>query len=274
VLESVIGTTGVRDPYLVRGNGEFFLMATDLRFWGRQDGDGWRTPTRWGSRSLVVWRSTDLVSWSKPWLAEVAPPEAGMAWAPEATFRADEGDYLVYWSSYLYAPEDPNHLGEAEQYGRILCARTRDFRAFSAAEVLVDRGIGDGVIDMTSVETGGRVHRFFSGASERRLFQEAGSHFFAGDFEIVRERIAVDLHDAVEAPLIFRDNRIDRWYLWVDQYSNEPQGYIALWTKDIDEPDWQPVPPDLFHLPPNTKHGVVMPLAGDEWQRLHDADLP
>ncbi len=59
-----------------------------------------------GSRSLYVWESDDLVNWSSDWLAEVVGETAGMAWAPEAIWDADAGQYLVYWSSRFYNADD------------------------------------------------------------------------------------------------------------------------------------------------------------------------
>ncbi|WP_454293635.1 glycoside hydrolase family 43 protein [Salana multivorans] len=140
VLESTVGTTGVRDPHLVRrhdGAG-FHLLATDLRVWADGPEINWQRLSRHGSRDLVVWDSPDLLTWSEPRYVTVAPPTAGMAWAPEAHYDAESGDYLVYWSSKLYEPDDPRH--ESDSYSRILVSRTRDFVTFSLAEVYLDAG--------------------------------------------------------------------------------------------------------------------------------------
>ena len=74
VLESSLGTTGVRDPYVVEGDGEYFIIATDLRVFGGDD-QGWSAWRRHGSRSLIVWRSDDLTHWSEPWMIDVVDPE-------------------------------------------------------------------------------------------------------------------------------------------------------------------------------------------------------
>lgn len=272
VLESQLGTTGVRDPYLVRGDGEFFLIATDLRVVGG-DELGWSEWTRVGSRDLVVWRSEDLVHWSEPWLATVAPDTAGMAWAPEATFDPVSRKFAVYWSSTLYGEDDLAHRGES--YSRVLLAYTEDFREFSRPSVMIDRGRS--VIDTTLVIDGGRVHRFSKDdgtlPGSDKVFQEVGSAIAAEDFTVVTTRIADELHDDVEGPLIFRDNVTGQWQLWVDQYSVSPQGYIPLVSDDIGSGVWTPVAKDEFELPAGTKHGVVLPLRDGEWDRLAAAYL-
>ncbi|WP_432542643.1 glycoside hydrolase family 43 protein [Kineococcus sp. SYSU DK002] len=265
VLEPTLGTTGVRDPFVVRGDGEFFVVATDLRIYG----DGEPTPERWdgwkrhGSRSIVVWRSTDLVRWSEPWLLEVAPPQAGMAWAPEATFDAATGEFTLLWSSALH--ERADHRDDS--YSRVLTARTRDFRAVSAPEVLIDRGRA--VIDTTVARCGDAWLRFSKDDSRSpgslRLFAEVDT----GDgFTVVAERIADELYADVEAPVVVHDVRRDRWVLFVDQFSVRPQGYLPLVSDDPLSGVWTPVPAGGFSIPANTKHGGVLALTAQERERL------
>ncbi|TDC72426.1 glycoside hydrolase family 43 protein [Streptomyces hainanensis] len=270
VLTSRLGTRGVRDAHLVRGADAYFLMATDLRIYGG-DRRGWEAWTRTGSRSIVVWRSRDLVRWSEPWLLEVAPPNAGMAWAPEATYDPERGDFLVYWSSRLFAEDDPRHEGDG--YSRVLVARTPDFRGVGPASVLID--LGTDVIDTTVHVDGGTVHRFSKensfGPDSIRLFQQSGPDFFSDRFRTTATRIADTLYAHVEGPLVFKDNHRELWYLFVDQFARRPQGYVGLTTTDLDSGHWEPIPPDAFHMPPNTKHGAVLPLTGDQWQVLRSA---
>ncbi|WP_432561802.1 glycoside hydrolase family 43 protein [Kineococcus sp. SYSU DK003] len=262
VLEPTLGTTGIRDPFVVRGNGEFFVVATDLRIYGGDDA-GWDSWRRQGSRSIVVWRSVDLVQWSQPWQLQVAPPNAGMAWAPEATFDPATGEFTLLWSSALYADQ----AREGDGYSRVLTARTRDFRTIGPAEVLIDRGRA--VIDTTLARCGQAWLRFSKDDSRApdslRLFAEVDR----GDgFEVVAQRIADELFPDVEAPVVVHDARRDRWYLFVDQYSVRPQGYLPLTTDDPLGGRWIPVPAGEYSIPPNTKHGGVLPVSEQEWRRL------
>lgn len=269
VLESRIGTSGVRDPYLVRGGSTAFIIATDLRIYGGDDPD-WDAFTRHGSRSLVVWQSSDLVHWSEPWLAEVAPPEAGMAWAPEAMYDEEKGTFLVYWSSTLFAEDDPEHAKPS--HSRILMAKTTDFHTFTPAEILIDRG--SDVIDLTIVKSDNRYFRFAKnnreGDDSLRVFQEVGDTIDATDTALIARSIGSDISEALEAPLVFRDNSGSGWHLWLDRY-DDTQGYVALRSRDIASGDWSPVLADDFQLESNTKHGVVVPLLSDEWERLASA---
>ena len=272
ILESTSGTTGIRDPYLIRTDHGFALLATDLRIWGDYE-HNWEQWTRHGSRSLLVWETPDLLTWSESRLVEVAPSNAGMAWAPEAVRDPDTGEFLVFWSSKLYDHDDREHAGDS--YSRILVSRTRDFRTFSPAEVLVDSGRD--VIDMTAVLAGGRVHRVLKEAPEipgsKRVYHEVGFDFFGAGFDTLATRIGDDLFTRLEAPLIFRDNHRERWYLFLDQYERRPQGYIGFWTDDLAGGDWNAFSREEFHMPPNTKHGAVVPLRRHEWQRLETLNV-
>ena len=270
LLRSAVGTTGVRDPFVVRGDGEFFIVATDLRIYGGDDA-GWDAWTRRGSRSVLVWRSTDLVTWSEPWTLEVAPPEGGMAWAPEAVYDADRGEFLLFWSSALYAPDDPEHRGGG--YSRVLAAWTPDFRGIGERHVLIDRG--DAVIDTTILVQDGVVHRISkqesTGPGSDRVFHEVGPALLSDGYRTVATRIGADLYGRVEGPVLFRDHHEDVWYLFLDQYERRPQGYVGFRTTDLAGGRWDPIPRDRFHMPPDTKHGGVLPLVRDEWDRLSRA---
>ena len=269
VLTSHIGTTGVRDPHIIRAeDGWFHIVATDLRVW-RTEGQDWEEFRRHGSRSILIWDSPDLLSWQGPRSVEVAPPSAGMAWAPETVLDPATGEYVLHFASALYADDDPGHEGPA--LAQLLTTRTRDFHTFTPAEPYLS--LPGGVIDMTvAFDDDGRVHRFAKQDDDApgswQVFQQVGDGI-DGDFRTLATNLGQQFGPRVEAPLIFRANDGDRWYLWVDQYGRLPQGYHALTSRTLDG-KWERVPG--FSLPPHTKHGAVLPLIEDEWQRLRTRD--
>jgi hypothetical protein len=267
VLWTEDGTTGVRDPHIVRRpDGEFHIVATDLRVW-REEGQDWEEFRRHGSRDIVVWDSPDLLSWTGPRHVTVAPPDAGMAWAPEAVLDPETGELVVHFASATY-PDDPTHEGEC--LARLWTTRTRDMRTFTEPEPYLE--LPHGVIDMTVTHADGRVHRFAkqddSAPGSWRVFHQVGSHLFADDFTTVATGLGHEFGPLVEGPLVFPTNDGTRWYLWVDQYGRMPQGYHALTTTDLAGGAWEPVPDEDFQLPENTKHGAVLPLTRYEWDRL------
>lgn len=273
VLESTLGTTGVRDPHLIRhpdGTG-FTLIATDLRVWakGRHTPQMWDEWTRRGSRSVLLWHSRDLVHWSAPQSRQLAPPEAGMAWAPKTIYDRSSGQYVLFWASHLYGEEDPGHT--AASYSRILTSRSPDFASFTSPEVYLDAGTS--VIDLFAVRAGEAVHRFFKedsfGTDSPGICHETGSGI-NGRFERLAQNIGNDRYRQLEGPVAFPDNRQpERWYLFLDQYLDPPQGYVGLYSDDIASGQWDWL--ENFSMPPNTKHGTVLPLRRSEWERLSAA---
>ena len=74
----------------------------------------------------MVWESTDLVHWSDQRMVRVSPPTAGNTWAPEAYWDASRGEFVVFWASKLYSPDDPEHAGDS--YNRMMYATTTGLR--------------------------------------------------------------------------------------------------------------------------------------------------
>ena len=59
VLASHLGTTGVRDPHIIRNpdTGTWYIIATDLRVFGG-DGGGWYEWSHHASTNLIIWNPT------------------------------------------------------------------------------------------------------------------------------------------------------------------------------------------------------------------------
>lgn len=269
VLESARGTTGVRDPFVVRrrdGRG-FHILATDLRVW-RPEGQDWEHFTRHGSRDLVIWDSPDLLAWSEPRYVEVAPPTFGMAWAPTVSYDDATDEYLVFFSGKVFDVEDIDH--EASVAAAVHVVRTRDFVTFGLPQEYL--AMPTGVIDLVAVPDGELVHvlaKHDDNDPETLAILHQVRHGFFGEARTVATHVGAVFGEHVEGPLLFKENHGDRWFLWVDQYGTNPQGFHALTSRHPASGDWTPVPDEEFHLPPATKHGSVLALTRGEWERLN-----
>lgn len=283
VLRSQHGTGGVRDPYLVRSpeGDRFFILATDLQ----TRVSGWDLTTKTASRHMEVWSSDDLCSWGPQRHVPVIDDRAGMVWAPEAIYDPTRGDYLLHWTSTLY-PEGDDHSGDQDM--KILQARTRDFQDISTPEVWME-AVGDptltgSLLDSTVTFHDGYYYRFVKGVVDG-CFDENGEPL--GDIFVERaatldtpmaewERIASGItyratgHHPYEGPLVFRTHQGDRWFLFADHYGQDFHGYVPFESADIASGSWTRVDDSLAHIPANTKHGCVLPLARSEWLRLRD----
>lgn len=278
VLTSEIGDEGVRDPFIIRSpDGEtFYQIATDLKVHG--DGD-WDAIQRHGSRSIVVWESDDLVTWSEPRLVEVAPENAGNAWAPEAYYDEELGEYVVFWASKLYAEDDPEHAGT--QHNRMMYATTEDFVEFSEPQVWIDPGYS--VIDSTVIREDDQYYRFTkderstTGDSPCGKFitAEKSPDLRSTDYEFIADCLGKDPVGGSgisqgEGPLVFQDNDAERWYMFIDEFGG--RGYVPFVTDDLDSGEWRVA--EGASMPERPRHGTVLPVTREEYERLLAAYQP
>ncbi|WP_394617211.1 glycoside hydrolase family 43 protein [Lentzea sp. JNUCC 0626] len=267
VLASTVGTKGVRDPFIVRSpqGDRFFLIGTDQRQYGSSD---WDTPQRKGSKSIVVWESTDLVRWTNQRLVKVAPDTAGNVWAPEATYDAVQGKYVVYWASKIYAANDPDHTGTT--HNRMLYATTSDFRTFSAAKTWKDPGYS--VIDSTVIKNGNTYYRYSkderdpssSSPCAKYVLAEKSTFLLNTGFGFVSDCIGKGTISRGEGPLVFKSNSENKWYLFIDEYSG--RGYVPFETSDLNSGRW--IASANYSLPGSPRHGTVLPVTRAEYDRL------
>ncbi len=265
VLRSTVGELGVRDPYLLRsedGN-RFYLLATDLGIYHR-GGWGNANATVTGSRSLVIWESTDLLNWSEPRLVEIAPEEAGCAWAPEAIYDNKTKDYLVFWASSRDASD-----GEGRGL-HIYASRTTDFQTFTPAELYITRGENRTIIDTTIIKAGDNYYR---ASGDGQITIEA-SDSLTGEWEIISTLESLELGLSgkdVEGPEFFKFNHEEKWGLFVDRYSTG-KGYLPIITSDIGDQtgtSWRKLEEEEFDFGSLKKrHGSILPITKGEYEAI------
>ncbi len=259
VLATILGTKGARDPFVIRSHDgkKFFLLATDLSVF--HDGD-WTRAVREGSRSILVWESPDLVNWSAPRQVPIAPKDAGCAWAPEAIYDKDAGDYLVYWASTT--------KGDDFSKQRIWAARTKDFASFGEPFVFIDKP--HHVIDTTIVHDGTAYYRFSKDDEHKSVTLEsaaklAGPWKSVGGFSLGR---LVGYEGPACFPLAARtDGTACVWCLILDHYA-EQKGYEPFITHDLAGGKFETA--ESFSFPYPLRHGSVLPITEDEYVRLEE----
>ena len=157
VLISKLGEKGVRDPYLLRSHDgkKFYILATDLSIHLNRD---WGRAQTSGSKSIVIWESDDLVRWSSPRLVQVAAPDAGCTWAPEAVYDEETKDYLVFWAS----KNRQRQVRQAADLGR----PDQGFPdTFAKPFIYIDKP--DHVIDTDIVREGGQILPLLEGRANQ-----------------------------------------------------------------------------------------------------------
>jgi len=259
VLVSELGEKGVRDPFVLRahGGGKAFLIATDLSIHRNPD---WKRAVRAGSRSLLVWETTDLVRWDGPRLVEVAPPDAGCTWAPEAIYDEERGDYLVFWASTTGREDFSHH--------RIWAARTADFQTFGEPFIYIEKPTT--IIDTTIVRDGGRYHRFTKDEKFKAITLEVADRLEGpwqdvSEFSLAR---LVGYEGPACFPIMDADGATQSWCLLLDHYS-KGEGYKPFLATTLEGGRFEPA--SDFEFPFRFRHGTVMAVTAGEYERLQAA---
>ena len=270
VLTSTMGEKGVRDPFIIRSpeGDKFYLIATDLKING---GNGWDAAQNSGSQSLMIWESTDLVNWSDQRMVEVsAKIDAGCTWAPEATYDAKTGEYVVYWAS-----RTPNK--DTKQ--RLYYAKTRDFYTFTEPKLYID--YDQSSIDTTMIENNGTYYRFTKneggstnelGALTKTIFLEK-SDSVLGTFTQIKSD-SLNSNQYVEGPTIFKLNQddtngTDKWCLLVDDFGGN--GYYPLITNDLESGEFTKPDAGTYKMPSRARHGTPIRVTTEEYNAIMKA---
>ena len=258
VIESTMGTKGLRDPYIIRSyeGDKFYLMATDLD----ANGGTWTEYGNNGSKYLMFWESDDLVNWSEQRMVKVSDENMGCTWAPEAIYDEATNQYVIYWSS-----SDLTNSGKKSVYYAV----TRDFVTFTEPEVFVD-GSGDFTVIDTSMVKGndGKYYRFTKREDKISVFMEC-SDSVLGTYETVDSNITSIT--GVEGPAIFE--MIDGKYcLMLDGYTgaNKGVGFFPLVTDDLASGQFTRLT-EGYRMPTGAKHGVMIAVTKDEYDAVMDA---
>ncbi|MBO1514014.1 LamG-like jellyroll fold domain-containing protein [Metabacillus bambusae] len=205
----------------------------------------------------MVWESDDLINWSDQRMIEIAPEDAGNAWAPETIYDPTTGEYVVYWASNV-----DGH--------NIYYAKTRDFWTFTKPEIYVPKTETNTFIDTSMIEHNGSYYRFTKNEQDISVFLEK-SDSVLGDFELVKNKVGDQ--GGVEGPGIFKMNGIEKWILLLDGYagSNSGAGFfplIAESAEDLDKGNFRRLENTEFRMPTGAKHGSILPVTQKEYDAV------
>lgn len=290
VLTSTIGESGLRDHYIARApeGDKYYMIATDLSIyqnWVDNVQTTWANAGGSGSHGIVVWESDDLVNWSEPWIAEIAPENAGCTWAPEFIYDESTGEHVVYWSATSIELDANGEIAQEYENHTIYYAKTRDFRTFTDTEVYHTGGKqADGtpikIIDSTMIEHNGTYYRYTKNEMNGTIMIDKASAILdINNFQTIdSDTLSTDVPKAVgavEGPIIFKMNEKtqdgkEQWCLMVDRFATN-SGYYPLITTDLDSGEFTLLDDDEFSMPTGNnkfRHGYVMPVTEKEYDAL------
>ena len=271
VLWAYYGDHGVRDMTVVRDveRGRFHIFATDLSLAYGMRGryaHSWKKITTEGSKSLAHWCSEDLVHWTEEELLPIGDASFGCVWAPDVLRDSRSGEYILHWSS-------PCPEREGQPMG-IWYSRTADFETWTKPELLYSRE-GAGVIDSAMYEEDGRFYLFVKSDRnpERVILLSAdrptGPFTRVEAFDDAMRNVAEGMYEAPTAVRL----EDGRWCLFLDFFGAKAsgQGYVPFVASSLARADF--VRSDrAFSFPFGFKHGTILPISGEEYERMKERD--
>lgn len=269
ILWAYYGDYGVRDMTIFRETrtGMVHIFATDLSLsYGMRGkyGHSWENIRNHGSKALAHWQSNDLIHWGEEELIQVADERFGCVWAPDIIYDRETEEYVLHWSSTFHGKK---HMG-------IYCSRTKDFKVFSAPEILYEMDEGS-IIDSAMYEEDGKYYLFIKGEENpRRVMLLEGDHV-KGPFHRIHnfDKAMFQIEEGkYEAPTAIQLED-KRWCLFLDYYgvAGAGQGYVPFIAPSLKSGSFIRSYSG-FSFPYGFKHGTILPINEEEYERLKAHD--
>jgi len=270
VLWAYYGDRGVRDFTITRTkDNRFFIFATDLSLAYGMRGKyhrSWKEVGEKGSKCFSVWESENLVDWTEQRLEKIGDENFGCLWAPDIIYDSEDDSYVLHWSS--------SH--RSNNYGpkKIYYSRTKDFRSFTAPEVLYEKE-DSGIIDSAIYEENGCYYLFVKSEwnpSTMILLKSknaAGPYTRVEAFDKSMEQIESGLYEAPTAVRLADG----RWCLFLDYYGvpGAGQGYVPFVADSLEKAEFVRSD-ESFAFPYGFKHGTILTISIEEYERIKAHD--
>ncbi|MBB4908383.1 glycoside hydrolase family 43 protein [Actinophytocola algeriensis] len=235
------GTLGLRDPFVFRKqDGTFVVLATDLN----------GTDFTQNNQYLHVWDSTNLTSFTGYRRLRMHTLTTH-TWAPTAFWDAARGQYGIVYSA--------NNGSDV-----FLVNYTSDFRTVSTPQVFFSPGFG--VLDGDVVVDGGTTYLYYKNLSNGLLYGARSSTGAPNSFSTYTSGLRQG--NAIEAPLLVKNNEGTGWRLWGDSFSPVNNDYYAWSSSNIGGGSWTAMNQRDYTPPLNAKHGSIAGISTAEYNAL------
>ncbi len=268
VITATAGDMGVRDIVITRTQeNSFVILATDLALVRNLElkyNGNIKGAFKNGSKAIAMWKSNDLVHWSEESFLELSDGSLGCFWAPGIFFDDVNNEYIVHWSS----TNKDNDFGGLDIY----YSRTKDFETFSDPEIFYKKADSE-TLDSFICKYGETYHLFVKSADNPKAVIHEMSKSLLGpyrrDTDFDKQMTKLDNPATYEAPMIYKlgDGEI---CLMLDFYGceeKEKMGYVPFAINSLDKVNLRCIK-EKFTFPYGFKHGVVLEISDEEYERI------
>ena len=252
VWKSGVGTECLRDPYIFKGEDDFYYMlATDMK-----SSLGWNS-----NRNLLSAKSTDLVHWFDETSIEIANKYplmqgADRAWAPQAIYDPEKQSYMIYYAARVPGRDDRTIM---------YYAYSRDMKKLDTEpKLLFAPANGNDAIDSDIIFRNGKYYMYYKNETNKRIYLATSDHA-SGPYTEVKQVSEGDI--GVEGPNIYNLIGTDKWLMMSDAYGD---GYYVM-QETTDLVNFRTVSRSSYSFNFTPRHGYVIPINGDQYTALINA---
>lgn len=266
VLTSSMSTGGCRDIEIARlKEGGFVIITTDECIAKRYDENyniDWSVVNRTGSHGFCMWKSDDLINFSEQSIINIGRDDFGCMWAPEIFYDELEDEYLIHWGSTV-AQDNYSHMS-------IYYSVTKDFKSFSKPKLFFTKSAE--ILDTHITKIDGIYHLFYKHAEHPGVNMHAVSENLYGpymhDEEFEKYMRSIDKYNCYEADTTFILSD-GKWCFMLDFFGceKEKMGYVPFVSSKPGDMNFE-MRKDLFSFPYGFKHGKVIEINDEEYDRL------
>ncbi len=237
----------MRDPCIIKGADNMFHMVWTVS---------------WNDKGIGYASSKDLIHWSEQQFIPVMgdEPKALNCWAPEVIYDRSAKQYMIYWATTIpgrFAATDS--AGDEKYNHRIYYVLTRDFKTFSKAKILYDKGFN--VIDATIQPSDDGYVMFLKDETLKPVAQKnlhvAFSKQLTCGYGAPSEAITGKYW--AEGPTAIKiDNE---WIVYFDKYTQGKYGAVSSTDLNV----WKDIS-DKVTFPKGIRHGTVFSIPEDDFK--------
>jgi hypothetical protein len=238
----------MRDPCIIKGADNLFHMVWTVS---------------WTDKGIGYASSKDLIHWSTQQYLPVMADEPGAlnCWAPEVIYEPASKQYMIYWATTIpgrFAATDS--MGDENYNHRIYYVLTKDFKKFSKAKVLYDKGFN--VIDATIQPTGKGYVMFLKDetlkpVAHKNLHVAFSKHLTSGygkPSDVITGKYWAEGPTAIKIG--------NKWIVYFDKYTQGKYGAVT----STDLKTWEDVS-DKISLPKWIRHGTVFSISESDFKK-------
>ena len=250
--DSVSVKGGLRDPHILRGNGDgyYYMVATDMK-----SAEGWSS-----NRGIVMMRSKDLVNWEHHTVhfptkyADTDFANVTRVWAPETIYDEEAGKYMIYFSLL--------GAGSSNTYDKVYYAYANDDFSDLVGEPTFMYDRGSATIDMDIIKVGDTYHGFYKNEGTGGI-GHITSTSLTGNWTLVSDAVQ-QTSVAVEGVGVYKLINLDKYVVMYDCYNS---GYYEFCsTYDFDSYTVEAKTSTSGSFTP--RHGTVLPITDDEYAKI------